>query len=262
MLKSDIITKIKLNNGTSIPQLGLGVWLIPDGEQTENSVMWALQAGYRHIDTAKIYKNESSVGRAIKNSGIKREDIWVTTKLWPTDFFNPKKGLEESLNKLDMDYVDLYLLHWPVLGMTNKVWKSMEQLANEKMTKSIGVSNYSSTLIKKILADCTIPPAVNQINCSPFDYPKYLHEFCIENNIAFEAYSPLTTGSRLDDPTLVNIGQRHKKSPAQVLLRWAIQKQMIVIPKSVNKEHINENTKIYDFNLSQSDISLLDDLSS
>lgn len=251
-----------LSSGGHMPLLGLGVWKIDEGEQTENAVSWALDAGYRHIDTAKLYGNETSVGRAVKSSKIPREEIWITTKLWPLDFSSPQKALEDSLNRLGLDYVDLYLIHWPnpvpIPGHEKKLWQGMEELVNLGITKAIGVSNYSKTRIAKILNFANIPPDVNQVRCSPFNYPKELDEFCKQNKIAFEAYSPLTHGNKLGDKKLQDIADKYNKTTAQVLIRWALQKNMIVIPKSKNKERIISNSKLYDFSLSNEDMTKLD----
>lgn len=260
--EKNINTKINLNNDKQIPILGLGVWQIPSGETTENAVTWALEAGYRHIDTAKFYANEQSVGVAIKNSKIQRQEIWVTTKLWPIDFTNPRKALDASLEKLGLDYIDLYLIHWPLPGMGQRIWKAMENFADEGLCKTIGVSNYPTSLLKNLLNYANIPPAINQVKCSPFNYPKDLHDFCTNNQIAFEAYSPLTRGKRLNDRLLLDLSEKYNKSPAPILLRWAIQKDIIVIPKSEHRERIIENANIFDFEIFPEDTQKLDALSS
>ncbi len=258
--KLSINTTIKLNNGKHIPMLGLGTYQVPDGKLTEDSVKWALEAGYRHIDTAKLYKNEHSVGKAVRESGIPRDKIWITTKLWPIDFLHPRKALEASLERLGMDYVDLYLIHWPVPGTSNKLWKSMEAFANEGLSKTIGVSNFGIDLLEDVLSHANIPPAVNQVRCSPFSYPKELIKFCENNKVAFEAYSPLTQGRELDNGLLNDLAKKHNRSTAQILLRWALQKNLIVIPRSHNQERIVQNSKIYDFSLTDNDMALLDSL--
>jgi methylglyoxal/glyoxal reductase len=229
-------------------------------------VRWALDAGYRHIDTARLYGNEASVGKAVRESSLPREDIWVTTKLWPTDFINPRKALKESLRRFGLDYVDLYLVHWPtpvpIPGFDQKLWHSMEQLADEGLAKTIGVSNFLESRLQNILSSANIPPAVNQVKCSPFAYPRKLHQFCRENNIALEAYEPLTQGSRLDDPFIGELAVKYHKTPAQVMLRWALQKGIIVIPKSRHHERIIENAALFDFALSNEDMEQLSILSS
>lgn len=261
MPKLTLNSSVKLNNGLYIPAIGLGVWQISDGQPAIDAVRWALEDGYRHIDTAKIYRNEKSVGEAISNSEIPRENIWVTTKLWPSDAMHVKKALEASLERLGLDYVDLYLIHWPIPGMGKKVWKDMENLVDEKLTRSIGVSNYSVSLLEKTIKRSNIPPAVNQVKCSPFNYPEVLYKFCIENGIAFEGYSPLTQGKRLDDPILSDMSKKYNKTTAQILIRWALQKGIIVIPKSQNRERIRQNINVFDFDIDQNDMERLDGLS-
>lgn len=257
-----INSTIELNNRQQMPMLGLGVSGMEVGQHTEQAIHWALDAGYRHIDTAKLYKNEASVGRAVKSSPIRREDIWITTKLWPTDFLHPRKALESSLKRLDLDYVDLYLIHWPtplpIPGFDQKLWRGMEKLVDAGLCKTIGVSNFTVPRLAKIISSAHIPPAVNQIRCSPFNYPKELHTFCIENNIAFEAYSPLTQGAKLNNPILKKLATDYKKLTAQIMLRWALQKGIIVIPKSSNKSRIEQNTRIYNFELAKEDVAKLD----
>lgn len=261
----DINSAFPLNNDKRMPLLGLGVSRIQDGKPTEDVVHWALQAGYRHIDTAKLYKNEASVGKAVRDSSVNRADIWVTTKLWPTDFHHPRKALEGSLERLGLDYVDLYLIHWPtpvpIPGFDRKLWRDMEKLVDAGLCKTIGVSNFLEPRLRKILSTANIPPAVNQVRCSPFTYPKQLHKFCIDNGIALEAYGPLTQGARLDDTPLKELATQYNKSTAQVMLRWALQKNIIVIPKSQNKNRIEENANLYDFEISSEDMLKLDSLS-
>lgn len=260
-MKLSVSSRVELNNHTKIPQLGLGVWQMANGPETTNAVTWALEAGYRHIDTAKIYGNEEAVGKAVRESSIKREDIWVTTKLFPIDFFNPQKAFETSLKKLNIDYIDLYLVHFPVPGTEIKIWKAMEKIYESGLVKAIGVSNFSTGQIKKILKASSIPPVVNQIKMSPFGYDPGRDKFLQENNIVLEAYSPLTRGAKFGDETLVEIADKYKKSPAQVLIRWALQHGMVVIPKSSNQGRIKENAEVYDFEISSEDMKTMDSLS-
>ena len=252
---------ITLVNGAKMPRLGLGVYQIPNGLATYQAVIWAFKAGYRHVDTAAFYRNESSVGKAVRESEIPREDIWVTTKLWPTDQLNPEKAFQTSLDNLGLDYFDLYLVHFPVPGLVTKTWKAMEAIYNSGRTKAIGISNFSVKQMEDVLKIASIPPTVNQVRCSPYNFDKNLYDFCKENNIAFEAYSPLTQGRRLNDPVLAEIAKKHKKSTAQILIGWALQKDMIVIPKSEQKNRIIENADVFDFELSDNDIKVLDSLS-
>ncbi len=254
----NINSTIKLNNATAMPLLGFGTWQAKDGETAYDAVCGALKAGYRHIDTAKFYGNEESVGRAIRDSGIAREEIWVTTKLWTTDALNPEKAFQTSLDKLNIGYIDLYLIHFPVPGLVTKNWLKLEKIFEGGKVRTIGVSNHSIAQIKSILKVATIKPAVNQIKCSPYNYDPEMHEFCKNNGIAMEAYSPLTRGNNLNDAKLLSIAEKYKKSPAQILLRWCIQKDIATLPKSVHENRIIENADIYDFELLDSDIVLLD----
>ncbi len=262
MIKLNIESQVKLNNDTQMPLLGFGTYQIPDGETTYNSVLHALKVGYRHIDTAKFYRNEVSVGRAIRDSGIPRSEIFVTTKLWPTDALNIEKTFAKSLKKLDIGYIDLYLIHWPAPGLVKKTWLRLEKIyKNSDTVKAIGVSNHTIGQIKSILSIATIKPVVNQIKCSPYNYNPKMYEFCQKNDIVMEAYSPLTRGNMLGDDKLSTIAEKYSKSPAQILLRWCIQKGIVTIPKSVHENRIVENTDIFDFEISDNDIRKLDNFS-
>lgn len=253
-----------LNNGVKIQILGLGVFRSPVGEVTRNAVQYALQAGYRHIDTAKIYANEQDVGKAILLSGIPREEIFVTTKLANADqgYDSTLRAMDESLKKLQMDYVDLYLEHWPVEGRRLKSWKAMEKILSDGKAKAIGVSNFMKRHVEELLDNSDIVPAVNQIELSPFIYlfRKDTVDFCLENNITIEAYSPLTKGHRLDDPNLAKIAAKYEKTAAQILIRWALEHEFIVIPKSTKQHRIIENASVFDFSISKEDMDFLDGL--
>ena len=262
MSKLNIESKAKLNNGTGMPLLGFGTWQAKNGDTAYNAVLCALKAGYRHIDTAKFYRNEVSVGRAIRDSGIPRKEIFVTTKIFPTDAMKIEKSFKNSLNRLDIDYIDLYLIHWPVPGLVRKAWAKMEQIyIKSDKVKAIGVSNHSVAQLKSILSVAKVKPAVNQIKCSPYNYNPAMHKFCDENGIVMEAYSPLTHGNRLDDDKLTTISSKYGKSNAQILLRWCIQKGIVTIPKSVHEKRIVENADIFNFELSDTDIRKLDNYS-
>ncbi len=250
----------QLNNGAQLPLVGLGVWQIPDGEPTAQAVEWALQADYRHIDTAKLYRNERGVGEGIRRSGLPREEIWVTTKLWPSDFLHPEKALQESLKKLGLEYVDLYLVHWPIPGMTTRIWKAMERLLAAGGAKSIGVSNYAVEQLAQVLDMAQTPPAVNQVKVSPFGFDQLLLDFCQEQQVVVEAYSPLTHGHQLGNQRLQEIAGRYGKSSAQILIRWALQKGTVVLPKSQSRQHIIENFEVFDFEISEADMQALDSL--
>ena len=252
---------ITLNNKTEMPRLGLGVYKIPAGQPTYEAVTWALKAGYRHIDTAKFYHNETSVGKAIRASGIARDKIWITTKLWPTDFINVEKAFDASLAKLKMDYIDLYLVHWPLPGVTKKVWRKMEALYLTGKVRAIGVSNYNTAALRATLDLANIAPSVNQVKCSVFGYDKAVYELCQQNDVVFEAYSPLTHGKQLNNDFITEIAANYGKSNAQVMLRWALQKNMVVIPKSTHEDRIIANADIFDFDISRADMRKLDKLS-
>jgi len=253
-----------LANGKTIPALGLGVWKMAEGNETEQAVTWALEAGYRHIDTARLYANERSVGSAVRrfmaDSGVRREDIFVTTKLWPSDYFNPMAGFSESIEKLDIDYIDLYLVHWPIPMMPKNIWQTFEKVYEQGLAKSIGVSNYSESDIEKVLGYANVAPMVNQVEFNPADYDLALLEYCKAKDIVVEAYSPLGQGGLVKNKTVVGVAEKYKKSPAQILIRWALQHGTVVIPKSSNKERIKENTEVFDFHISESDMQILNGL--
>lgn len=255
-----INSKLKLNDGNFMPMLGFGTWKIPDGKPVEDCVYFALKTGYRLIDTASIYDNERGVGKAIRKaieSGIPRREIFVTTKLWNTDHDNIENAFNESLNRLGLEYIDLYLMHWPVIGKRINSWKKFKELLNTGKVKSIGVSNFTIKQLKELISETGIIPAVNQVEFSPWLYQKELLDFCNENNIVLEAYSPLTRGKMLSDSELINISKKYNKSPAQIILRWVLQHNVATIPKSTDTEKIKENTNIFDFEISPEDMDLL-----
>ena len=255
-----IETKLKLNDGNLIPQLGLGVWQISPAK-TADVVLAAVEAKYRHIDTASAYGNEESVGAAVRTSGIRRESIFVTTKLWNSDHGNPERALDTSLRKLKMDYVDLYLIHFPV-RQRRQSWRALEALQKKGKTRSIGVSNFTIAHLRELLAESETVPAVNQVEFHPYLYQQDLLAFCQAKEIVIEAYSPLTHGERLKDPKLVAIAKKYSssktKSTAQILIRWALQHGLVVIPKSSNRRRILENADVFDFEISADDMRLLD----
>lgn len=255
-----ISSKAKLNDGNQIPYLGLGTYTLSPGSETQSAVRWALEEGYRLIDTAQFYKNEVEVGKAIKESSVPREEIFVTTKLWNGDHGYDKalKSFDESLEKLDVDYIDLFLIHWPVHEKRLDSWRALEKLKNEGRAKSIGVSNYTEDHLKEIFDSSDTIPAVNQVEFSPFLYQKELLEFCRENNIQLESYSPLTQGRKLNDKVLKQIADNYNKTPAQILIRWQLQHKIVVIPKSSKKERIQENADVFDFEISKEDMDVLD----
>lgn len=261
-MKEFLQSRISLNHGSAVPVLGLGTFLSRDGEESRKAVLWALDAGYRHIDTAAIYKNERSVGQAIRESGIPREEIFVTTKLWNDDIRRGEawEALNKSLDRLGLEYVDLYLVHWPVPYKYISVWKAMETLYNEGRVKAIGVSNYHIHHLKDLLKEADITPAVNQVECHPYLQHNELRAFCADKDIAFESWGPLMQGAFLDVPEIAELAKKYNRTPAQITLRWARQKNIILIPKSVKKERIISNADIFSFEIEPEDMHRLDAL--
>jgi diketogulonate reductase-like aldo/keto reductase len=247
-----------LADGNEIPLLGLGVWQVPDGAKCENAVRWALELGYRHVDTAQAYGNEVSVGNALRDSGLPREELFVTTKFYPGRK-DPEAEAQRSLERLGVEYLDLYIIHWPQGGPT-WAWDGMQRAHAAGYARSIGVSNYSVDELDALLDVADVRPVVNQVQFSPFEFRRALWEACEEREIALEAYSPLGTGRHLDDPRVGEIAARLGRTPAQVLIRWALQRALIVLPKSTHRERIEENAKVFDFALSDEDMATLDAL--
>jgi diketogulonate reductase-like aldo/keto reductase len=262
MTQQTIDSTLPLNNGVEIPVVGLGVFRRPAGEATKSAVRYALEAGYRLIDTAKIYGNEASVGEAIRESGIPRSEVFVTTKLWNADhgYEATRRACAGSLRKLGLDTLDLYLVHWPVEGLRLETWRAMETLLAEGRCRAIGVSNYMVQHLEELLEHCVVAPAVNQIELSPYNYlsRKEVVDLCRAQGIQIEAYSPLTKGLKLKDPKLVRIAQTYAKSTAQVLVRWAVQHGFVVLPKSSSRERIRQNADVFDFAISEADMATLD----
>jgi diketogulonate reductase-like aldo/keto reductase len=257
--KSTTVPTVReLADGNRIPTLGLGVWQVPDGPECEQAVGWALEAGYRHIDTAQAYGNEASVGRALAASGVPASEVFITTKFWPQRN-DPEAEAQRSLERLGVDQLDLYIVHWPQNGPT-WAWPGMERAHERGYTRSIGVSNFSVSEIGEVTAAATIAPVVNQVQFSPFEWRRRLLEACAEHGIAIEAYSPLGTGRHLDHRTVKEIADRVDRTPAQVLIRWCLQRDTIVIPKSTHRERIEANARVFDFELSDQDMAALDAL--
>jgi methylglyoxal/glyoxal reductase len=261
-MSQSVVTKtIKLNNGMQMPVVGLGLWRAADTEQV---VLWALETGYRLIDTASIYGNEKETGNAIRNCAISRNDIFATTKVWPDEqgYKQTLAAIDNSLSRMKLDHVDLYLVHWPVPSKSKReeTWKAMEEIYISGKSKSIGVSNYTIELLEEMKQYSKIPPAVDQIEFHPFWYRKELMEYCHKNNIAVEDYCPLARARKLQDERITSIAKKHSKSNAQVILRWALQHGNIVIPKSSHKERLKENINVFDFELSDDDMTKLDAL--
>jgi diketogulonate reductase-like aldo/keto reductase len=247
-----------LADRNEIPLVGLGVWQVPNGPECVDAVRWALELGYRHIDTAQAYGNEESVGRGLRESGVPREEVFITTKFSPARN-DPVAEVERSLRRLGVDHVDLYIIHWPKGGPT-WAWPGMEQARELGFARSIGVSNFGVGELRQLLATATVPPVVDQVQFSPYEYRKALLDSCLQNGIALEAYSPLGTGRHLTSDTVARIARRHGRTPAQLLLRWCIERGIPVIPKSTHRERIAENAQVFDFSLSAEDLAELDAL--
>ena len=247
-----------LADGNQIPLLGLGVWQVTNGPECVNAVRWALELGYRHIDTAQAYGNEESVGTALIESGVPRDDVFITTKFFPGSP-DPVAAVEQSLRRLRVDHVDLYIVHWPQGGAT-WAWPGMERARELGYARSVGVSNFSATQLDEVIAAGRIPPAVNQVNFSSMQYRRALLEACRRRSVALAAYSPLGTGRHLSNETVREVAQRLGRAPAQVLLRWCVQRDVPVIPKSTHRERIEENADIFSFQLSDEDMRELDAL--
>jgi 2,5-diketo-D-gluconate reductase A len=252
------IPRLSLHDGIEIPQLGFGVFQVPPGE-TQGAVEMALDAGYRHIDTAAAYRNEAGVGAAIAASGLPREDVFVTTKLWNSQQGHDETlvAFEESLDRLGLDHVDLYLIHWPVPGEDRFVdtWRAFERIYEEEAARTIGVSNFRVEDLERLVAETGTRPTINQIELHPRFQQAELRAFHAEHRIATEAWSPLAQGDLLDDETIVRVADRHDRTPAQAILRWHLQLGNVVIPKSVTPERIRENIEIFDFELSDEDMA-------
>ncbi len=247
-----------LADGNRIPMLGLGVWQVANGPECVNAVRWALETGYRHIDTAQAYGNEESVGQALRESGVPREDVFITTKFDPGRD-DPTAEAEQSLRRLGVDQVDLYIVHWPQGGPT-WAWPGMERAKEHGLARSIGVSNFDVRDMDEVLAVATVPPAVNQVQFSALKYRRALLEAALERSVALEAYSPLGTGRHLNNKTVRRIADGVGRTPAQVLLRWCVQHRLPVIPKSTHRERIEENAEIFGFALADQDMAALDAL--
>jgi len=249
---------VEFADGSRLPMLGLGVWQVPDGPACVNAVRWALELGYRHIDTAQAYGNESSVGRALLDSGIPRDEVFITTKFYPAHK-DPVAEAEQSLRRLGVDQVDLYIVHWPGGGPL-WAWPGMERARDRGLARSIGVSNYSARELQQVIAAGVVVPAVNQVQFSAVQYRRALLEACLRSGVVLEAYSPLGTGRHLSNKVVAEVAARVGRTPAQVLLRWCVQHGVPVIPKSTHRERISENARIFDFALSDEDMARLDAL--
>ena len=261
-LPLNINSCITLNDGNSMPLFGLGVWAAQSGKETYDAVLSALKSGYRHIDTAEMYANEKDVGNAVNDFGINRAEIFVTTKLWDSGlgYDHALKAFDDSLKKMNLEYVDLYLIHWPEKGSQLEIWRALERIQKEGRSRSIGVSNFAPRHLKELLVEGSEHPVVNQIELSPYLQQKTIYSFCREENVHLTGYCPLARGERFADPKLCQLAKETNKSAAQVMIRWALQRGHTVIPKSVSPVRIKENANVFDFNLNNEQMKILNGL--
>ncbi len=244
-------TTVRLNTGAQIPRIGLGVFQAPRGEETRAAVRAALELGYRHVDTARIYGNETDVGAAIRESGVPRAEVFVTTKLWNADqgYDSARRAFDASLARLGLEWIDLYLIHWPVPRLRLESWRALEEIHAEGRARAIGVSNFMPKHLRELLAVAKTVPAANQVETSPFLQQRDTRALCAEHGIVVEAYSPLTKGTRLDHPVVQRVAQALGRTPAQVLVRWCLESDLVVLPKSTRPARIAENAAVFDFAL-------------
>lgn len=251
-----------LHNGVNMPWLGLGVYKMAEGKEVERAVHAALEAGYRSIDTAALYQNERGVGQAVRTSGLPREEVFITTKVWNDDqgYESTLKAFEQSRRLLGVDYVDLYLIHWPVRGKFKETWRALEKLYKDGWVRAIGVSNFHIHHLENLLADCEIVPMVNQVELHPCLTQEPLRKYCQKHHIQVEAWSPLMRGQLFEHPLLQELSRKYGKTPAQIIIRWDLQHEIVTIPKSARPERIRENAQVFDFELEAADMARLDAL--
>jgi len=257
-----IYDKAELNNGTKIPYLGFGTYnLLPD-ETAKRAVMDAFEAGYRHIDTASVYGTEKGVGEAINSMGIPRNELFITTKVWNDEqgYDSTFKAFDRSLNRLKCDYIDLYLIHWPVSSKRNETWRALKELVKNKSCKAIGVSNYNIKHLNELLSLSEIVPAVNQVEFNPFLYQKELYDFCRQYSIQIVAYTPIVRNRKSNNILLQELSKKYNKTPAQLMIRWCLQHKLPVIPRSSNRQRIIENADVFDFEISDEDMQRMNGL--
>jgi diketogulonate reductase-like aldo/keto reductase len=250
-----MVPVLKMSDGRTIPQVGFGLWKNKDEQECIDSVKMALATGYTHFDSAQVYENEQFLAEGIKQAGVAREDVFITTKIGVRNFVRVIKSFESSLEKLQTSYVDLLLLHFPVSGLRGHAWKHLEQLHKEGKAKSIGVSNYTIRHLEHLLKNCEVRPAINQVELHVFLQQPELVEYCRKESIVVEAYSPLAHGQGIDDPELVRIGKKYGKTPTQIMLRWCIEIGTVPLPKSTHQERIKENIDVFDFKLDTTDMA-------
>jgi diketogulonate reductase-like aldo/keto reductase len=258
----DLASTVRLNNGVEMPWLGFGTFKSEPGKVTEQAVAWALELGYRHVDTAALYANEEDVGRAVRASGVPRAEVFVTTKVWNADqgYGETLRAFEESSRKLGLGFVDLYLIHWPVKGKSADTWRALEKLAADGRVRAIGVSNFKIHHLEELARTASVAPAVNQVEFHPFLVQPELLEYDLQKGIRHEAWSPLTRGRNLENPVIARVARAHGRTPAQVVLRWDLQHGVVTIPKSVHRERIAENAALFDFELTPAEMAAIDRL--
>ncbi|MBD8586887.1 aldo/keto reductase [Peribacillus simplex] len=259
---SNIGETITLHNGVKMPLLGFGVFKVKNGNETVESVKKAIEVGYRAIDTAAIYENEEGVGQAIRECGVPREELFITSKVWNTEqgYETTLKAFEDSLNRLGLEYLDLYLIHWPGKDKYLETWRALEKLYKDGKVKSIGVSNFHVHHLENLLANSEVKPVVNQIELHPLLTQVEIRDYCAKHEIKVESWSPLGRGNLLEEPTIKHIAKKHGKSSAQVLIRWHLQHDLVVIPKSITPSRIKENAQVFDFSLSLNEMNQIDAL--
>lgn len=256
------IPNLKLNNGREIPQVGLGTWKITDNNELQVAFKAAIKAGYRHIDTAQAYGNEELIGRAMQNNGVQRKDLFITTKIAVQHFGYKRalKSVDDSLNNLQTDYVDLLLLHFPVTGLRKKTYQAAEEVLAAGKTRAIGVSNYTIRHLEEMSHHAKVKPAVNQVELHVFLQQPELIKYCQDNGIVVEAYSPLARGHNFNNPTIQQIADNHHKTYQQIMLKWLLQKGLVIIPKSTHPERIKQNIELFDFELDSQEMSQIEKL--
>ena len=259
---TDIAGTWPLANGVEIPYLGLGVWQAEDGAQVQQAVKWALEAGYRHIDTASIYKNEEGVGQAVRESGVPRADVFVTSKVWNNDqgYDSTLRAFDASLKRLGLETLDLYLIHWPVAGKSQDTWRALEQLYADGRVRAIGVSNFLQHHLEELLPEAQVKPMVNQLEFHPWLVQPELQAYCRQHGIQYQAWSPLMQGKVFEQDVVNDLAAKYGKSPAQILVRWDLQRGVVTIPKSVKQAHIVSNANVFDFELTADELAYIDGL--